>query len=187
MTINNDIRSAVEHIIYHKVWNDEDKVEKLESYITENYQPKTTSTSVEQYQCQSYYDDEGTLQDCTCGKCGKQTTSTDIEEVKKLIWDSLDDIYHRGHRGATDEINDYYAEIEEKIDALVSNKSELKKEVVREFVKYAGEVLRGSEVRGTDNTEVDFAMDMQMTEMFPDMLKALAEHYLSSNEKEVSK
>lgn len=40
----------------------------------------------EQYQCQSYYDDNNELQDCTCGKCDIDAAQ-DCYECKKC--DSL--------------------------------------------------------------------------------------------------
>ena len=43
----------------------------------------------EMYQCQSYYDDENVLRDCTCGKC--DTTIKNKE--KKCEYDSFWDCH----------------------------------------------------------------------------------------------
>lgn len=32
----------------------------------------------EQYKCQSYYDDDNVLQDCTCGKCDEDNTKPEF-------------------------------------------------------------------------------------------------------------
>lgn len=42
---------------------------------------QNTIKEIEQYKCQSYYDDEGILQDCTCGKCDPTTGAANTKDA----------------------------------------------------------------------------------------------------------
>ena len=63
--------------IYRKKWQKFLCGECNEQMIT------TKQTKKEMYKCQSYYDDENVLCDCSCGKCG-ETKKEYIEEVKEI-------------------------------------------------------------------------------------------------------
>lgn len=53
-------------------------------------------------------------------------------------------------------------------------------EVLEDFVKEIKISLKETEIRGKDATE-DFAMDMVLTQMMPDMLDAWLDFYLKEN------
>ncbi|MGW6120463.1 hypothetical protein ACWFRF_15580 [Nocardia sp. NPDC055165] len=39
----------------------------------------------DQYKCQSYYDDNNVIQDCTCGKCANPNEVMDVEDILKAF------------------------------------------------------------------------------------------------------
>ena len=119
----------------------------LVNYITENYQPKTTST--------------------------------DIEELRQRFYRELCNTHNRGEerllRGVTiDDIVDFFA-------PHLSNKAELKKEAVRDFVDDICEDLIESR-----NHSFGSKIYENLTLPVIEYISSFGRKYLSSNEKEES-
>ena len=47
----------------------------------------------EMYKCQSYYDDDNILQDCTCGKCGEESWEKEYNRKYAPLMAKIDEYY----------------------------------------------------------------------------------------------
>ena len=76
---------------------------------------------MEQYKCQSYYDDNNELQDCTCGKCElsmKEESQIGVSKVEtkmeEIVLDNRDENDHEGIDELQIELNELVELVEEE-------------------------------------------------------------------------
>jgi len=83
---------------------------------------------MEQYKCQSYYDDNNEVQDCTCGKCElsmKEESQIGVSKVEtkmeEIVLDNRDENDHEG-------IDELQIELNELVELVEENERKLLKE-----------------------------------------------------------
>ena len=74
----------------------------------------------EQYACPSYYDDNGLLQDCTCGKCAEPILK-DVEGIKECIREA-----NAEQREESARLNTPDTELEDNIKSALSSNPALR-------------------------------------------------------------
>ena len=101
----------------------------------------------EQYKCQSYYDDDGILKDCTCGKCGN---TPDTEWEKKI--QELKSLFIELEISLSIQETAKIALCIREVESLLSSRDTYWKERV-EGIKFDIEALRGS----PRDTDIEYA------------------------------
>lgn len=131
----------------------ETNAKEIDKYIQENFQLKATSTYIEELE---------------------------EDAIRSQVRDVLLDVYYAGVGSSfpTDEYCDYIDDVVKIFAPHLSNKSELKKEVVREFVKYVFKQKVGTDPKARIYLDMDGDVPLGLLG-----LKMIMQTYLSSDEK----
>ena len=74
----------------------------------------------EMYKCQSYYDDDNILQDCTCGKCGEKSWEKEYNRKYAPLMAKIDEYYwQKGYSKLENDLRKFISQ------ALSSQRAEL--------------------------------------------------------------
>lgn len=74
----------------------------------------------EMYKCQSYYDDDNILQDCTCGKCGEESWEKEYNRKYAPLMAKIDEYYwQKGYSKLENDLRKFISQ------ALSSQRAEL--------------------------------------------------------------
>ena len=115
----------------------------------------TTVNKTDQYKCQSYYDDNNVLQDCTCGKCAEPTPS--LDSSKNEIWNTIEsyvpDLSNQIGWGTMDSLCD-------GLHALIIQESDKAVEAFAAELKGRANSLHAYGLSYGDYTEVIMAKDI---------------------------